>query len=77
MTKSRSKKTGKTIDTIKGSFCNWEVYSYVDKGKTLYGTRLIAKNGNILAISEGFVRKLNADNNILNIVSSICGDNLS
>jgi len=56
-TRPKSKKTGKILSTIKGKKANWEMFTYIRKGTTYYGNRLVSKNGWIVCTNDGFISK--------------------
>lgn len=64
---------GEVVKTIKAKKGRWEIYKYVENKKTgmkCYGTRLIARNGNLICGNMGFNQLAGAMKNIRAIKAS-------
>jgi len=67
----KQKKTGKTIEKIKGKKATWEIYVSITKGVKTYGNRLVSKNGYIICNNWGFKTQLSCLNNIKAITEAV------
>jgi hypothetical protein len=67
----KQKKIGKTIKKIQGKKANWEIYVTINKGKKIYGNRLVSKNGYIIINNFGFGTSKASEHNINAIIKAI------
>lgn len=64
MAKPKIKRPGKVLKVIAGKKGKWEIYKTTVKGKTVFGNRLIARNGNLICSNQGFNKPAGAIKNV-------------